>query len=182
MEKQRPPFWVVGKEEKYEVTAGGVRLQVKIDRIDELDGGRRVVIDYKTGKVEPGQWFGPRPDEPQLPLYGMALDGDVAGLLFAQVKAGDMSFKGVAEDAGLAPGVKTYKQLRTKREVNSWAEVLHNWRVTMEQLGAAFSRGEAAVDPKQYPATCAYCELGPLCRIDELTAGEGPSAGTAGQP
>ncbi|MDP1559587.1 MAG: PD-(D/E)XK nuclease family protein [Nitrosomonas sp.] len=181
LEKQRVPFRVVEKEQKHEATAGGVRVQLKIDRIDELADGRQVVIDYKTGEVKPAQWFGERPDEPQLPLYSMAVGGDIAGVLFAQVKAGAMAFNGVAEDDGLAPGVKSYESLKQTREANSWSEVLHDWRTTMERLGETFRTGEASVDPKQYPVTCTYCELKPLCRINELTVLDGESSETEDQ-
>lgn len=175
LEKQRVPFRVVEKEEKHEAIAGGVRVQLKVDRIDELADGRQVVIDYKTGEVKPSQWFGERPDEPQLPLYSMAVGGNIAGVLFAQVKAGGMAFNGVTEDDGLAPGVKSYQTLKQTREAISWSDVLRDWRATMERLGETFRSGEALVDPKQYPVTCTYCELKPLCRINELTVLDGES-------
>ena len=181
LEKQRVPFRVVEKEEKHAATAGGVRVQLKIDRIDELADSRQLVIDYKTGAVTPGQWFGERPDEPQLPLYSMAVDGDIAGVLFAQVKAGGMAFNGVTEDEGLAPGVKSYGRLTQTRAADSWSEVLRDWRATMERLGEAFRNGEASVDPKRHPATCTYCELKPLCRISELTVLDDESSGAEGQ-
>ena len=177
-EKNRAPFRVVEREGKHEAIAGGVRVRLKIDRIDELADGRRVVIDYKTGEVRASQWFGERPEEPQLPLYSMAVGGDVAGLLFAQVKAGGMGFKGVIEDEGLVAGVKPWKKLQQTREVNSWLEVLLRWRATMKGLGGAFRNGDARVDPKRYPATCAYCELTPLCRINELNALNSESCNT----
>ncbi|MGW8227994.1 MAG: PD-(D/E)XK nuclease family protein [Gammaproteobacteria bacterium] len=175
LEKQRVPFRVVEKEEKHEATAGGVRVQLKIDRIDELADGRQIVIDYKTGEVKPAQWFGERPDEPQLPLYSMAVGGDIAGVLFAQVKAGGMAFNGVTAEDGLAPDVKSYKRLAQTREASSWSDVLRDWRAIMERLGENFRSGEARVDPKQYPDTCTYCELKPLCRINELTIFDGES-------
>lgn len=178
LEKQRVPFRVVEREGKHEATAGGVRVQLKIDRIDELADGRQILIDYKTGEVKPAQWFGERPDEPQLPLYSMAVGGDIAGVLFAQVKTGGMAFNGVAEDDGLAPGVKSYESLKQTREANSWSDVLRDWRATMERLGETFRNGEASVDPKQYPVTCTYCELKPLCRINELTVLDGESSET----
>jgi len=181
LEKQRVPFRVVEKERKHEATAGGVRVQLKIDRIDELADSRRLVIDYKTGEVKPGQWFGGRPDEPQLPLYSMAVGGEIAGVLFAQVKAGGMAFNGVAEDEGLVPGVKSYERLTQTCEARSWSEVLRDWRATMESLGKAFRKGEASVDPKQYPATCTYCELKPLCRINEMTVLDGEPSGAEDQ-
>ncbi|MBF0471797.1 MAG: PD-(D/E)XK nuclease family protein, partial [Gammaproteobacteria bacterium] len=137
--------------------------------------GRQMVIDYKTGEVKPSQWFGERPEEPQLPLYSMTVRGDIAGVLFAQVKAGDMAFKGVAAEGGLAPDVKSYQELKQTSEAGSWPDVLEDWRVTMERLGEAFRNGEAMVDPKKYPTTCTYCDLKPLCRIHELRVLDGES-------
>jgi len=87
-----------------------------------------------------------------------------------------MAFNGVAEDDGLAPGVKSYERLAQTREASSWPDVLRDWRATMERLGEAFRNGEALVDPKQYPVTCTYCELKPLCRINELVARAHPCA------
>jgi probable DNA repair protein len=173
LEQQRQPFRVVEKEAKHEASAGGIRVQVKIDRIDALDDNRQVLIDYKTGTVKPAQWFGERPDEPQLPLYSLAAGGDIAALMFAQVKAGHMAFNGVAAGEGLAPGVQPYTRLKQTRAAGSWAEVLETWRTTLEHLGEAFRNGEAAVDPKHYAATCQYCDLTPLCRINELTVLDG---------
>ena len=178
LEKHREPFRVTAREARLEAVAGGIRVQVKVDRIDTLADGRKVVIDYKSGEVKPAQWFGARPEEPQLPLYSMAVSGEIAGVLFAQVRAGGMAFNGVAAEVGLAPGVKSYTELRETRAAHSWQDVLHAWRATMETLGAAFRTGAAAVDPKQYPGTCRYCELTPLCRIHELPVWEDESAGT----
>lgn len=176
LEKQRVPFHVVEMEEKHAAIAGGVRVQLKVDRIDALADGRQLVIDYKTGEVMPGQWFGERPDEPQLPLYSMVVEDYVAGVLFAQVRAGGMAFIGVAEEEGLVPGVKSFEKLRQTRDASSWSVVLRDWRATMERLGEAFHNGEAAVDPKQYPVTCSYCDLKPLCRINELREGADESS------
>ncbi len=174
-EKHREPFQVIEREASHEITVGRLGVRLRIDRIDELEDGRRVVIDYKTGHVSASQWFGERPDEPQLPLYSLAVSGDVAGLLFAQVRTGAMAFKGVVEDENMIEGVRAWNRMRQTRDSGSWFEVLYRWRVAMEALGEAFCEGEATVNPKQYPHTCRYCELGPLCRIDESMAGQGRS-------
>ncbi|MCK4586500.1 MAG: PD-(D/E)XK nuclease family protein, partial [Gammaproteobacteria bacterium] len=173
LEKLREPFVVIEKEGRHEVEASGVSVKLTIDRVDQLADGRQVVIDYKTGNVQASQWFGDRPDEPQLPLYSMAISGDIAGVLFAQVKAGGMAFKGVTEDEKLVPGVKSYDVLSYTKEADSWSQVLNDWRATMEVLANDFRVGEAAVDPKKYPDTCTYCELKPLCRINESTVLDG---------
>jgi len=37
---------------------GGLTIRIVPDRVDELEGGARVVIDYKTGTPKINQWFG----------------------------------------------------------------------------------------------------------------------------
>ena len=179
LEKQRIPFEVIGKEDEVFVTLNGdTKIRIVIDRIDQLEDGRKLVIDYKTGVVSPGQWFSDRPEDPQLPLYSMATEGDIAALAIAQVRAGEMVFKGVAEEAGLLPKVNSFDKLRVKNLKESWEEVLEEWKSTMNKLAKAFHDGKAAVDPKNQSNTCdnTYCDLKSLCRINELTTLDEASA------
>ena len=37
----------------------------------------------------------------------------------------------------------------------------------LTDLGRQFVKGDAKVDPKQYPKTCQFCKLPGLCRIAE---------------
>ena len=175
LEKKRPPFKVVAWEEKIQKEiVEGVAITVKLDRVDELleegkEIDKKVVIDYKTGKVETGQWFGERPEDPQLPLYSMLAEGKVSAVTFAQVRANEMKFKGVAEEAGLLPGVSSFESVKVI-DKDTWGEVLEDWRHTIEILAENHRNGDAAVDPKK-DNTCktTYCQLQSLCRINELT-------------
>lgn len=169
LERRRAPFLSVMPEQSFSLCLGGVEVQVKIDRIDALPDGRKLLIDYKTGKVEPKQWFGARPDEPQLPLYSTVIDTPLAGVLFGQLQAGNVRFNGVAEEADLVPQVPAYARLKYTREAPSWSAVLADWRATLTTLAEGFHDGHAEVDPKDYPNTCRYCDLTPLCRINERT-------------
>src|SRR5690606_14489700 len=63
-EKTRPPFTVVAIEEQRTVNFAGLILQLRIDRIDQLDSGECLLIDYKTGSPKIKSWLGERPDEP----------------------------------------------------------------------------------------------------------------------
>ena len=167
LEKQRAPFRVIAKEQRYQLRAGGIEVRLFIDRIDALDDGRLVLIDYKTGNVSAAQWFGERPDEPQLPLYSMAVEGELAAVCFGQIRAGEIKFKGVSAEEGLLPAVKSWEKLGQTKFEDSWQQVLANWRSGIERLGESFRQGNAEVDPKRYPGSCEYCDLTALCRINE---------------
>lgn len=170
LERERPPFRVKAREQVFQPGIAGLDIKVVIDRIDVLEDGRLALIDYKTGAVTPRDWFGERPDEPQLPLYSMAVSEPIAALAFAQLRAGDMGFKGIAAQQDLIPGVEAFEKVRQTREMSAWPEVLDEWREVMTGLASDFAAGVASVDPKTYPKTCSYCPLPTLCRIDELHA------------
>ncbi len=172
LERTRPPFRVKAREQAVQTRIGALEIRVVIDRIDELEDGRLALIDYKTGSVSPTEWFGERPDEPQLPLYSMAVPGPIAALAFAQLRTGETAFKGIAAEQGLIPSISSFDKVRPTREMTSWREVLERWHATMIQLAESFASGEAAVSPKTFPKTCNYCPLPTLCRIDELHSGD----------
>jgi len=182
LERQRSPFRVIGFEEHHEFTTGGVQVNLKLDRIDELEDGALVVLDYKTGKVTPSRWFGERPEDPQLPLYGVAADaaaatgaGPVAAVAFAQIRADKTAFSGVVRSEGLLPGLPANRKGELKDATDNWPRVLEEWAGVLERLGTAFSEGAAEVDPKNGLVTCrsTYCELSALCRIHERATGSG---------
>jgi len=179
IERQRSPFRVVGFEEKHEFMAGGVRVNLKLDRIDALEDGSWVVLDYKTGKVTPSRWFGERPEDPQLPLYGVAAHtarsigeeaaAPVAAVAFAQIRPDKAAFSGVVRGDGILPGLPANRKGDLKDATDHWPQVLEDWRDVLDRLGQAFSAGTAEVDPKSGLVTCrsSYCELAALCRIHE---------------
>jgi len=180
IERQRPPFEVAAVEHKRVVSFGGVTVNARLDRMDRLDAGGYAILDYKTGSASVGDWLGPRPDDPQLPIYAVSQEAaqEVCAVAFARVKAGDMEFKGVARDEGLIPGVKTLagQRLQAARDYDSWEELLAGWRYELEALGTEFASGEARVFPKRGDDTCRYCELKPLCRINERAFSIGDEA------
>jgi hypothetical protein len=125
--------------------------------VDRLDDGRDVLIDYKTGRPAVKSWSGERPDEPQLPLYASTHEGPVAGVLFGQIKTGEVGFKGYTAGAQIAPGAG---------ELEDFPAQLADWRRVLGKLGEDFRAGVADVNPKNASA-CRYCSLLPLCRFGE---------------
>lgn len=170
-EKQRPPFKIIELEKAVELMMGGRWVHVRIDRIDVLSHGKRLLIDYKTGTSKVDGWFGERPDEPQLPLYSLHFAEELVGIAFAQIKTGEITFKGVASDETSTPGIVSFRKLPLTRNFPDWPAVTVNWRQMLERLAMDFIAGKAEADPKQYPQTCTNCALRPLCRIDEKRMG-----------
>jgi ATP-dependent helicase/nuclease subunit B len=171
-ESTRVPFQVVGTESKSTKTIAGLIFDLRLDRIDRLNDGSVLVVDYKSGDVSPKSWDLPRPDDVQLPLYaGFALDEDqeLGGLVFAKLRPGDLTFAGCVGDpsATLIPGLKNHTALARNALT---AEQLIAWQEAIEQLAKDFLNGRAEVDPREYPGTCERCGLQTLCRIQEKQA------------
>ena len=169
IEKQRSPFVVLASERQQAVIMGGISVNAKIDRMDELEDGTQVIIDYKTNQPNVRHWFGERPEEPQLPLYCAASGQNVKSVFFAQIRLGDMGFKGLSASEGAVPGIAPFAETDFGKEFGTWEQMIASWKAVLSQLGEDFKQGKAVVDPKQFPKTCAYCDLGPLCRINELS-------------
>ena len=169
-ERTRIPFTVSETEVAASPAIAGLTLRVRLDRVDLMHDGTQFVIDYKTGNVSPKGWDPPRPDDVQLPLYALfAVDrhaGEVNGLAFAKIRAGQMEFAGRLRNARatLLPDLRGNTNL-VKKPLT--AEDLGRWRRHIETLAADFLEGCADVNPRDYPRTCEWCGLYALCRIEE---------------
>ncbi len=170
LEKQRSPFSVTDFEKDAEATINGIAVRLKIDRIDELADGSKLIIDYKSGRVNPGDWFGERPADPQLPLYSAVEGGDIAAVLFAQLRAGDLAYKGVVKDEDMIPGLPPARGNKLLKEVmQDWPAILEQWQQEIKRLAGEFRGGNASIDPKDGVITCqsSYCKLAAFCRIND---------------
>jgi RecB family exonuclease len=159
VERRRAPFRVSAVEEKRGVSVAGLTFESRIDRMDELQDGGHVLIDYKSSRMlTPKQWDGPRPDDPQLPLYAVAAPEDLAAVVFARMRPGEMRFMGYSKAERVLPRVEIYRD---------WPKLLADWKRDADALGKSFAQGEAPVDPKDGLKTCRMCELHTLCRVYE---------------
>jgi len=166
-ELQRQPFHVIDTERKAEVNIGGLRLRLRLDRVDRVGDGLQLVIDYKSSDLGPSAWRGPRPDDVQLPLYAtFAVQGRLEGLLIAQVRRNEMKFCGRVQNAAtsLLPGLSGNNGL-VKDPLNETQ--MDEWRRLIEQLALDFLAGNAQVAPKDPARTCERCCLHAVCRINE---------------
>jgi len=168
LEAGRAPFEVIACEEELpDVHVGGLKLNLRADRIDEVSNFERLLIDYKTGAVSVRDWEGQRPNEPQLPLYAVFGNvEDVRGALFARIRAGETGFVGAVADLNrqLLPGAKSTSALGGTVYTD---EMRSNWENALLALAADFLRGEATVDPKD-AKSCVSCPMPGLCRVKEV--------------
>jgi ATP-dependent helicase/nuclease subunit B len=169
-ELERGPFTVINSEREELITVGPLTLQVRMDRIDKIatidEHGEEkpgyVFVDYKTGaRSDAKDWLGPRPDDPQLPLYALASEAtELQALVFAKVRAGkDAKWTGYQSTPGIFPD-------KRGKSIVALDQVIDDWRNTLTQLAEDFHAGRATVSPKDFDRNCAHCAQRLLCRID----------------
>jgi probable DNA repair protein len=167
-EKRRPEFSVKEQEIDRSSELGGLDFKVRPDRIDVLPDGREIVLDYKTGSVNPREWLHQRIKSVQLPLYVLANPGQTRAAYFATLRAGDVGFRGMQADADMMPADRAVCESTRWSGPDghaSWEDMLLEWRRKLEQLAQAFRESDIRVDPDRY--ACLYCHLGTLCRVAE---------------
>ncbi len=155
--KRKTPFSVLEVEAKRDITLSGLPVSLRIDRIDQLDSGGLIIIDYKSGNPDRKDLDGERPNEPQLLVYATALGRDVKGIYFGKLQGRNEGAVGY----GSAPHFGDKKELLQ----GDWQQQLVRWEDTVTALARDFVRGEAlAVADAD---TCRYCAIRPVCRIEE---------------
>lgn len=165
VERERSAFKVIEREQEISLHIGGLSLQLRVDRVDQLPDGSRVIIDYKSGSCSVGDWLGDRPARPQLLLYGSAEPETTAALAFAQVRARDCRYVGLGRVAA-ASGISTdiTRVVKSRLKAQDWASLNVRWRENLERLATAFIDGAAQVEPLTR-SSCTWCGLQSLCRV-----------------
>lgn len=176
------PFRVIACEEKTEVEIEGIGVQLVVDRIDELEDGRCVILDYKTGSsVSQASWGEERISEPQLPIYAAMLAKSAqsetrmaapAAVAFAKLRLEESGFVGIAAEAGLLPKVAGIADSTARRlfpNQASWIELMIHWQERIAAIAREIRTGEAAVRFAS-EKDLEYCEVMPLLRLAERRA------------
>ncbi len=171
-EARRPQsFTVLACEQAAEVEIEGIRVKMVVDRIDQLDDGRQVIIDYKTGAaIDSKNWAAQRITEPQLPIYAALVNDEVAAVVFAKVLLDKPAFSGVAEDRDILPGVHGLGDEKQKvfspAEFPDWVAVVTHWRERLHVVAREVKEGVAGVSFDDV-ADLRYCDVLPLLRLPE---------------
>ncbi len=168
LEKERADFSVEALERRETLAVGGLVLDTRADRVDRLEDGGRVIIDYKTGRnVTINGWFEERLEEPQLPLYATAGEEGPSAVLLAHINREKCAFLGVASDSGIAPNIKSFMESKHAQGYADWDDLFQHWSGSLRMLAGEIQAGRAEVDPKDPAKSCNFCPLPSLCRIHE---------------
>jgi probable DNA repair protein len=168
-EKQRAPFTLQSTELPLQLQLSGLKLDLRIDRVDRLADGSVAIVDYKTGRRLSRDWDSERPEAPQLLMYELAWSQqDQAApshaLLYAQLNVEATGYAGIAGDDSL--GLPLAMERFTSAAPN-WNELRAYWQRVLTLLADEFLQGYAAVQPARRDS-CTYCHYRALCRIDAL--------------
>ncbi len=160
VERRRAPFEVEYLEHGAQVARhAGLEFSVRIDRVDRLADGSRVLIDYKTG-LAAADWRGERPDNPQLPIYALLWPDALVAVAYGKVNAAECGFVAETERRDIFHPRSRRSSLEGQPSLAALIEV---WGTRIERLAGDFSAGKAAVAPTA--KACKSCSLQGLCRV-----------------
>ncbi|MEZ2623841.1 hypothetical protein ACBP93_11240 [Paenalcaligenes hominis] len=165
LERTRSPFCVRALEQEHALPDFNTRM--RIDRIDELNDGRLVLMDYKASVAHKRYvaWLRERPIELQLPIYAALLtqqDKTVAALGF-----GFLHYEAVLGGFSHDPELLTQTDQKKFDECfSSWAEfeqhlIEHVWAMRDEFLQGMARNQYYALDDLM------YCDVVPFLRLNQ---------------
>jgi probable DNA repair protein len=127
---QREPFSIHAVESAAEFMMAGIRLSLRIDRIDRNDDGSVVILDYKTGSRRKFLDGNGEPADAQLVVYAIATAEPVAALGFYNVDSRETALDASGRDSMGA---------------DRWQEALGRWSCAIESAAEDFAAGDARI-------------------------------------
>jgi hypothetical protein len=131
IDSARDAFVVDSVERSVEFAEAGVRLKLRVDRIDRLPDDRIAILDYKTGAEKKFLTSQGEPKEIQLVAYACAVDEPVAALALVNVDSRTMGFNGAG--AGFT-------------DPEMWPEQLAGWSNLVRSACAELTAGDVRMN------------------------------------
>jgi hypothetical protein len=133
-------------EQGRETSLCGHPIRVRADRIDQLDDGSLLIIDYKSSKRDSGAWARLRLGETQVPLYARLLQEEqtVGGIALATVRHGECLLDGVVQDS--AHDFDKLRHLNGKsrnldKRFADWPAAIASWQQSIDALATEIIQG-----------------------------------------
>ena len=127
---QRESFSIRDVELSTEIDLDGVRLGLRIDRIDRLDDGAVAILDYKTGGRRKFLDGGGEPVDAQLLVYAMAVEDPVAALGFYNIDSRETALDASGRDVMGA---------------EDWQQALDRWTQAVAAAAVEFAAGDVRI-------------------------------------
>ena len=173
LERLRPSFSPLSLECRELVDWQGFQISLRIDRVDKLENGELLIIDYKTGSTTTTGWGDKRLSNPQLPLYALLYEihtgADVKGISLAGVRINGCVYSGYGDE-----GIQQFDRFRAfggnkyglLRHFDSWQALRAHWQVQLELLLEEIHQGHC--ENRVYNADqLTYMGLDSLLRVAE---------------
>ncbi len=160
VDKGRVEFEVIATEARRKLEVGGLKINITIDRIDQLEDGSLIIIDYKTGVPRLIDLLNDPIGEPQLLLYAISEHTEkqpVAGILFYQAHLKASKYLGFTEASEMIDGVKALQDLANNPYANDFDNAIKEWRKMLNEIAESFKKGDASLTdysgnyPDHYP-------------------------------
>jgi probable DNA repair protein len=130
----RGDFTIAAVEHVVAFAEAGVRLELRVDRIDRMRDGTVAVLDYKTGAKRKFLQSDGQPKEIQLIAYACALDAPVSALALVNVDSREISFDGAGQ--GYTDSAE-------------WSDTIANWKRSVVVACEDLSRGDVRINRAQ---------------------------------
>ena len=160
-------FTVELSEKPLEWDCEGLNLSLKVDRVDRLSTGQRIVIDYKSSAGQSAiDWSQSPLKSPQLPCYSQVI-ADVKTIAIGQVSINEPGYLTLGADIGLDDADKKSKKAMDRAGVSELAGLKDQWLVDLRSLVSAFVNGSGTPTPS--PSACRYCHYAAICRAHAVS-------------
>jgi ATP-dependent helicase/nuclease subunit B len=126
----REAFHIQSVEHATEFVMAGVRLGLRIDRIDRYDDGAVAILDYKTGGRRKFLDKHGDPADAQLVVYAMATEEPVAALGFFNIDSRETALDG----SGRGP-----------MGADEWQDALAKWSREVAAAASEFAAGDIRI-------------------------------------
>jgi probable DNA repair protein len=142
----------------------GMRVGVRMDRVDRLDEGL-LVLDYKTGTPATPTWAQDRPVDVQLPLYAVLLSREerpALGIGWLHLRANEMR-QALWTGSGGLKGRGVTSMGTNRAPFDSWEAALAHWEERLAGLLEEFREGVTTLEV-HHPDALRYLDLDLLLR------------------
>lgn len=153
-ELRRPAFRVDAVEHRLDYRQFGVRLNLRVDRIDRLPDGGLLIVDYKTGQAKTFLTRDGEPNDLQLVVYACALNDDVSGLVLVNIDSRSIVYKGADANGQWDP-----------KHADRWPQTLAAWKKKVADAMRQIAAGDVRINLNLSSDQARPLNI--LCRFEE---------------